>query len=180
MQEQSPAQQPAAGAATVSTTAAPAPTAPSLALPANPDCGTQVPSKSSAWSLFGDLLICAVVAVCSALLAVKYSHLIFDEPKQASPSFVVVDMEELAREQVLAMGDMVRSGSMAAEEMPARTRAFSQALLDQLAAYAKQNILVLNSSAVAALPDGVSDETSIVRGELQKAGAMQARKTGEK
>lgn len=137
-------------------------------------------TKTSAWYLVFEMLIYATVAVVAALLAVKFFPTLFEQQKPVTQNFVVVDMEELAREQVLAMGDMVRNGAISAEEMPIKTRAFSQALMEQLAIYATKNIVVLNSSAVAALPESVSDETNAVRSELQKSGVMARRMAAEK
>lgn len=116
-----------------------------------------------------------LIAAVVSFFAVKYAPMITGEGHEQQ-SFVVVNMEQLTREQVLAMGDMVRSGSMDPGEMRTKAEEFSKALMEKMHAYSREGIVVLNSNAVVSIPEKFVDVTETVEQELQRAGVMLSRR----
>lgn len=93
-------------------------------------------------------------------------------PAGGDRRIVQVDTERLAREEIDALGDLVAQRKLPSEEMPVRSRAFSEGLLREIATYADQGTLVLRSAAVLAAPADIPDVTEAVRQRLLAQGIM--------
>lgn len=123
-----------------------------------------------------DVFVMLVVAFAAIILTLKYGPQL-GIGQQASTSdgqFVVVNIESLAREEMTALGDMVRKGEIAPAEMPPLTETFSNALIKQLQSYADDTgKVILRRDSVVAAPHDTLDLTDDIRAKLIKSGAMQ-------
>lgn len=125
-----------------------------------------------------DLLLMVAVAAAISLLVTKFAprYLGAEETKQG---IAVIDMEALTREQVLAMGEAARAGTIEPEKMASLTQNFATVLMGKLNEYSEQGIVVVKSSAVISIPETVPDLTQTVREELLKEGVMLKRTAKE-
>ena len=149
-----------------STTSQPAPVA---VLSASPK-----PAPSALMELLSNVAVTSVIAFLIAL-AVMYFAPQFMTQNDTAPQqkFVLINVDGLAREQILALGDKVQSGEIDVQDMPKKSKQFSLALMDLLKGYAQQNVIVLRADTVVMAPATIEDVTENLRSELVKSGAMQ-------
>ncbi|WP_213381925.1 TrbI F-type domain-containing protein [Allochromatium tepidum] len=145
-----------------------------LADPVEPTAVT-VPAPAASSHPTRDFLINLVIIVgLSALTAAGVQRLMpatLETPSRA-PALLMVDTERLAREAIDALGDLVAQNKLPSEEMPERSRRFSDGLLREIQAYAARGHVVLRSAAVLAAPAEVRDITDEVREQLLQQGLM--------
>ena len=133
--------------------------------------------KSSMGSLIADLLLYVVVSAVVSVLMIKFApRILGEEKKDTASNIVVVDVEAIAREHVLALGEKVRDGSVPVDQMQIKTKAFSQAMINQFHEYARQGKIVLNANAVASIPEDVQDVTATIQSILKEGGHIEERK----
>lgn len=126
---------------------------------------------------FADLAVTAVIAALAAFAVLRFApQWLPDRPQQAQ-QMAVVDMEGLSRAHILGLTEQVRAGELQAREMPAKTQAFAQALMDRVHKQTEKGVIVLNASAILAAPAEVIDLTPVIREEMQTSGEMAKRKT---
>ncbi len=134
-------------------------------------------AKSSIGALFADLLLYAVVSAVVSVLMIKFApQILGDDQKANTTNIVVVDVEAIAREHVVALGEKVRDGSIPVDQMAVKTKEFSKAMIDQFHGYARQGMIVLNTNAVASIPDDIQDLTETIQAQLKKDGYIEERK----
>ncbi|NVZ11511.1 TrbI F-type domain-containing protein [Allochromatium humboldtianum] len=116
----------------------------------------------------------AVIIGLSAVTAAGVQHLMSStlETPSRAPGLLMVDTERLAREAIDALGDLVAQNKLPSEDMPERSRQFSEGLLREIQAYAARGHVVLRSAAVLAAPAEVRDITDEVREQLLQQGLM--------
>ena len=140
---------------------------------------TEVAQKrTSGWmvALAIDVLVIVIVCLLTIVLAFRFGPAIGFSPigSKGDGQFLVANIESLAREEMLALGDMVRKGEITPAEMPAKTEKFSDELIKVLQAYADDTgKVVLRKDSVVAAPESVVDLTDEIRSKLLKSGAMQ-------
>lgn len=126
-------------------------------------------------ALVVDLAMMGLVSAAVSLAAWLYLPKLFgpavDTPR-IEDVVVTVNFEAIAREQIMALSDLVRSGEIEPSEMPKRSKAFTEGLLTKIREQADQGKIVLRSENVLAAPDAVLDLTDRFRKELQKEGLM--------
>lgn len=123
-----------------------------------------------------DVLVIVVVSLLTMVLTLRFGPSIGFSPggSKSDTQFLVANIESLAREEMLALGDMVRKGEIAPAEMPAKTEKFSDELIKVLQAYADETgKVVLRKDSVVAAPESVVDLTDEIRTKLIKSGSMQ-------
>ncbi|KLR58989.1 hypothetical protein [Diaphorobacter sp. J5-51] len=134
-------------------------------------------AKSSIGTLIADLLLYAVVSAVVSVLVFKLAPPIFgDEKKTVATNFVVVDVELIAREHVLALGEKVRDGVIPIDQMQAKTTEFTKAMIEQFHTYSRKGLIVLNATAVASIPEDVQDVTMDIQNTLKAGGYIEDRK----
>lgn len=123
-----------------------------------------------------DVSVIVIVSLLTMVLTLRFGPAIGFSPggAKSDTQFLVANIESLAREEMLALGDMVRKGEIAPAEMPAMTEKFSDELIKVLQAYADETgKVVLRKDSVVAAPESVVDLTDEIRTKLIKSGAMQ-------
>ncbi|CAN7576470.1 TrbI F-type domain-containing protein [Acidovorax delafieldii] len=137
---------------------------------------TQKRSPGGIVALAFDVLVIVAVSLLTMILAIRFVPAIGLSlvGSKSDGQFLVANIESLAREEMLALGDMVRKGEILPAEMPAKTEKFSDELIKVLQAYADETgKVVLRKDSVVAAPESVVDLTDEIRSKLLKSGAMQ-------
>lgn len=120
-------------------------------------------------SLLGNI---ALIAVISATAAFGVQEITREEPQDHALKIAFIDTESLAKEEINALGEAVRNGSMDSAVMAARSKVFSESLLGEIRTYSDQGYVVLRSAIALAYPADIRDITSDVRMSLQEKGVM--------
>lgn len=132
--------------------------------------------KAAASGVSGFFVDIGVVTVIAALVSagvMAYGAAYIPGLNKAPESpFVVVNIDELSREQIAAMSVRVREGTVEVNDMPTKSAAFAKALIEQVQSHADAGKVVLRSDAVVAVPEGVRDLTDSIRDDLIKSGVM--------
>ncbi len=146
-----------------------------------PTAPATVPKPATGLSgLVFDVAVMAIVAaLVSFCMLVWGPSIIPGLTKTEEPPFVVVNIDQLGREQMMAMSQKVREGTVEVAEMPAKSAAFAQALVERVQSHADAGKVVLRADSVVAAPDGVRDLTDSIRDDLIKSGAMFKAPKGE-
>ena len=135
------------------------------------------PRSGGLGALAMDLLIIILVSAGISAATLRFGHLVGLQAPAATPEpqFLVANVEDLVREEMLALGELVRKGEIQPGEMPEKTAKFSRELLSTLQAYANETgKAVLRMDSVVVAPSGVDDVTDLLRKRLVDAGAMHA------
>jgi hypothetical protein len=131
-------------------------------------------ANSALAELIGNLVVTAIMAFVIAVGVVHFAPQFLPQKEVAAQhKFVVLNIEGLTREQILALGEKVQSGEIDVEDMPKKSSRFGVALMDMLKDYAQQNVVVLRADTVVMAPEDFEDITEKVRSDLIKSGAMQ-------
>ncbi|MBV7542107.1 TrbI F-type domain-containing protein [Acidovorax sp. sic0104] len=123
-----------------------------------------------------DVLVVVIVSLAMVLLVLKFGPALglTGAGGKSEPQFLVANVEALAREEMLALGDLVRKGEITPAEMPAKTEKFSDELIKALQTTADETgKVVLRKDSLVAAPETVLDLTDEIRAKLIKSGAMQ-------
>jgi|GEM_PF-6331747 len=120
-------------------------------------------------SLLGNI---ALIAMISATAAFGVQEITREEPQDHALKIAFIDTESLAKEEINALGEAVRNGSMDSAVMAARSKVFSESLLGEIRTYSDQGYVVLRSAIALAYPADIRDITSDVRMSLQEKGVM--------
>lgn len=137
--------------------------------------GAAQPRSGGLGALAIDLLTIIVVSAAISAVTFKFGHLVGLHAHVGSPEpqFLVANVEDLVREEMLALGELVRKGEIQPGDMPVKTARFSRELLSTLQAYADETgKAVLRMDSVVVAPSGVDDVTDVLRKKLAEAGAM--------
>lgn len=134
--------------------------------------GTPAPAAASVGSFVGNLAFIFLVA-CAAALTISFIQETFFPKPDPTQKVVVIDVNKLIQEQITVLGERGRSGELALEEMPKRSKAFSEALLKELRTYSEAGYIVLRMDSIIAKPDSLEDLTSSIRTVLQNKGLME-------
>lgn len=125
-----------------------------------------------------DLLVILVVSCVVAIMVVKFGPAIGikDAGSKTESQFIVADIEGLARDQMVALGDMVNKGEIEPSMLPSKTEAFSSGLINALQSIADESgKVVLRRDSVLAAPGNTEDRTEDIRSMLVKSGVMKSR-----
>lgn len=125
-----------------------------------------------------DVLVILIVSCVMAILVVKFAPAIGikDADAKTESQFIVADIEGLARDQMVALGDMVNKGEIEPSMLPSKTEAFTSALINALQGIADESgKVVLRRDSVLAAPGNTEDRTEDIRSMLVKSGVMKQR-----
>lgn len=135
------------------------------------------PSKKAASpliELLSNIVVTAVIAFFVAVGVMYFAPQFMPQKDIASQQkFVVLNIDGLTREQILALGEKVQSGEIDVEDMPKKSSRFGAALMEMMKEYTQQNVVVLRADTVVMAPESFDDITEKVRSDLIKSGAMQ-------
>lgn len=135
------------------------------------------PSKKAASpliELLSNIVVTAVIAFFVAVGVMYFAPQFMPQKDVASQQkFVVLNIDGLTREQILALGEKVQSGEIDVEDMPKKSSRFGAALMEMMKEYTQQNVVVLRADTVVMAPESFDDITEKVRSDLIKSGAMQ-------
>lgn len=136
--------------------------------------GASKKAASPLMELLSNIVVTAVIAFFVAVGVMYFAPQFMPQMNAASQQkFVVLNIEGLTREQILALGEKVQSGEIDVEDMPKKSSRFGAALMEMMKDYAQQNVVVLRADTVVMAPESFEDITAKVRGDLIKSGAMQ-------
>lgn len=88
-------------------------------------------------------------------------------------SIVTVNFEAIVQDQISALSDQVRVGSIEPKDMPRLSEQFMSALLAKIKSQTEEGKFVLRSEQVLGAPDDIPDLTDRFRTELQREGFME-------
>ncbi|XJC74146.1 hypothetical protein ACHFCA_27030 [Delftia tsuruhatensis] len=77
------------------------------------------------------------------------------------------------KDQITALSDQVRVGSIEPKDMPGLSEQFMSALLAKIKSQTEEGKIVLRSEQVLGAPDDIPDLTDRFRTELQREGFME-------
>ena len=130
------------------------------------------PATASTGGFLGNLILIFLVA-CAASLTVNLIQETLFPKADPTQKVVVVGVNNLIQDQIGLLGERGRTGEIPLEEMPKRSKAFSEALLAELRTYTDDGYIVMRMDSLIAKPETLEDLTPAIRKTLQSKGLME-------